>query len=82
LREINPPEAWKPTWAQGIEAEIPEQTAKWFVRNWSGKPGFLRPDRKKCAIKTEKKVNAEALPGGYLRSTDLAVIIYTSGGSA
>ncbi|MDR0624139.1 MAG: hypothetical protein LBG10_06885, partial [Treponema sp.] len=25
LREINPPEAWKPTWAQGIEAEIPEE---------------------------------------------------------
>jgi hypothetical protein len=28
--------------AQGIEAEIPEQTAKRFVRNWSGKPGFRR----------------------------------------
>ncbi|MDR0624582.1 MAG: hypothetical protein LBG10_09160 [Treponema sp.] len=25
LREINPPEAWEPTWAQGIEAEIPEE---------------------------------------------------------
>jgi hypothetical protein len=25
LREINPPEAWKPAWAQGIEAEIPEE---------------------------------------------------------
>jgi hypothetical protein len=24
LREIKPPEAGKPTWAQGIEAEIPE----------------------------------------------------------
>jgi hypothetical protein len=28
--------------AQGIEAEIPEQTAERFVRNWSGKPGFRR----------------------------------------
>jgi hypothetical protein len=25
LREINPPKARKPTWAQGIEAEIPEE---------------------------------------------------------
>ena len=29
----------RPSEAQGIEAEIPEQTAKRFVRNWSGKPG-------------------------------------------
>jgi hypothetical protein len=28
-----------PRHAQGIAAEIPEQTAKRFVRNWSGKPG-------------------------------------------
>jgi hypothetical protein len=28
--------------AQGIEAEIPQQSAKRFARNCSGKPGFLR----------------------------------------
>jgi hypothetical protein len=50
-----------PTWAQGIEAEIPEQTAKRFVRNWSGKPGFCVPDTQKCAQSGLKKVNAGAL---------------------
>jgi hypothetical protein len=35
--------------AQGIEAEIPEQTAERFVRNWSEKPGFCVPGTQKCA---------------------------------
>jgi hypothetical protein len=38
------------------EAEIPEQTAKRFVRNWSEKPGFrrfapeMRPKEKNAAF--------------------------------
>jgi hypothetical protein len=33
--------AASPWAAQGIEAEIPQQTAKRFARNCSGKPGFF-----------------------------------------
>jgi hypothetical protein len=44
--------------AQGIAAEIPQQTAKRFARNWSGKPGFCAPGAQKCAhnlIKINKR---------------------------
>jgi hypothetical protein len=53
--------------AQRIEAEI------LFVRmsgqkDWSGKPGFLRLRRKKCAQKTRMLTiqNCTPLPGGIL----------------
>jgi hypothetical protein len=43
LREIKPPEAWKPTWAQGIEAEIPEELER--------KARFLRAGHAKMRYK-------------------------------
>jgi hypothetical protein len=38
LREINPPEAWKPTWAQGIEGGAKRDTAAGCGRSGSGAP--------------------------------------------
>ncbi|MDR1149880.1 MAG: hypothetical protein LBK66_14750 [Spirochaetaceae bacterium] len=40
--------------AEGIEVEIP-QYRHGGTRNWSGKPGFLRFCRKKCAQKPNIK---------------------------
>jgi hypothetical protein len=45
----------KPLGAQGIAAESPQESHRRFPRTWSGKPGFLRLCRKKCAIMSEKK---------------------------
>jgi hypothetical protein len=51
---------WKPTWAQGIGGGAKRDTAAGWGRS-PEKPGFCVPGTQKCAIKTEKKVNAAAL---------------------
>jgi hypothetical protein len=46
----------QPVGAQGIAAEIPQQSAKRFARNWSGKPGFF--PRRICVANPPGKKNA------------------------